>query len=229
MRSLRFELDYTKWAEGSVLCSFGDTRVLCNVSVEERVPPHVPEGEGWLTATYQLLPRSTHSRNEREASRGKQKGRTLEIQRLVGRALRGVVDRAALGPRTFTVDCDVLQADGGTRTASITGAWVALALACRRLVAAGVLAGDPLRDAVAAVSVGMIGDRVLLDLDYEEDHRADVDLNLVMTGRGGIVEIQGTAEGEEPFDREAMDRMLDLAEKGIREILLRQSEVLNGI
>lgn len=229
LRPVHFELHYTKWAEGSVLCVFGDTRVLCNVSVEDRVPPHVKEeGTGWITATYQLLPRSTHSRNEREARRGRQGGRTLEIQRLIGRALRGIVDRSKLGARTFTVDCDVLQADGGTRTASITGAWVALALACRRLRDEGKLKEDPLRDSIAAVSAGIVDGEVVLDLDYDEDHRADVDLNLVMTGRGGIVEIQGTSEGETPFDRDELERMLTVAQAGIAELLQAQKAVLEG-
>jgi ribonuclease PH len=215
LRKIVLEPGVAKHAEGSCLARFGDTQVLCTASLEDRVPPHVlGTGAGWVTAEYGMLPRSTHERMQREAARGKQGGRTLEIQRLVGRALRAAIDLRALGPRTITLDCDVLQADGGTRTAAITGAWVALAHAARGLVAQRKISGDPVRRSVAAVSVGIVGGEVRLDLDYEEDSSADVDMNVVATGEGALVEVQGTAEGK-PFARSDLDRMVDLALAGI--------------
>ncbi|HET8539030.1 MAG TPA: ribonuclease PH [Anaeromyxobacter sp.] len=215
LRTILLEPGVSKHAEGSCLARFGDTHVLCTASVEEKVPPHVyGTGAGWVTAEYGMLPRSTHERMAREAARGKQGGRTLEIQRLVGRALRAAIDLRALGPRTITLDCDVVQADGGTRTAAITGGWVALALATRALRAGKKLASDPVRRHVAAVSVGVLGGDVRLDLDYDEDSTADVDMNVVATGEGELVEVQGTAEGA-PFRRELLDRMLDVAVEGI--------------
>ena len=205
-------------AEGSTLVSAGLTRVLCAVSVEESVPPFLKgAGRGWLTAEYSMLPRATHTRSEREARRGKVSGRTHEIQRLIGRSLRAVVDLDALGERTLHVDCDVLQADGGTRTAAINGAWVAVAQACAGLVRAGTLAASPVREPVGAISVGIVGGRVLVDLAYGEDSTAAVDANFVMTASGGLVEVQGTAEGE-PFSRRELARMLDAAAAAIREI-----------
>jgi ribonuclease PH len=204
----------------------GGTRVLCTASVEENVPPFLRgKGQGWVTAEYGMLPRATHTRSAREAAKGKQSGRTQEIQRLIGRALRAVVDLPALGERQITLDCDVLQADGGTRCAAITGAWIALQEACAQLVADGRLAATPVRDHVAAVSVGIVGGTPLLDLDYPEDSSCDTDMNVVMTGRGGIVEIQGTAEGE-PFSRVQMGRLLDLAESGIARLVEYQQAAL---
>ena len=224
LRPVRIERGFTEYAEGSVLVSFGRTRVLCTASVEESVPPFLKgTGQGWVTAEYGMLPRATHTRTPREAAKGKQGGRTLEIQRLIGRSLRAVVDLAALGERQVVLDCDVLQADGGTRTAAITGAWVALADACDALVARGVLSASPVRDQVAAVSVGLVGGEVLLDLDYAEDSTCDTDMNVVMTGAGGFVELQGTAE-HGAFDRSALEAMLALAEKGIGELLAVQRE-----
>jgi ribonuclease PH len=224
LRPVRIERGFTEYAEGSVLVSFGRTRVLCTASVEESVPPFLKgTGQGWVTAEYGMLPRATHTRTPREAAKGKQGGRTLEIQRLIGRSLRAVVDLAALGERQIVLDCDVLQADGGTRTAAITGAWVALADACEALVARGVLSASPVRDQVAAVSVGLVGGEVLLDLDYAEDSTCDTDMNVVMTGAGGFVELQGTAE-HGAFDRKALEALLALAEKGIGELLAAQRE-----
>ncbi|WP_141054764.1 ribonuclease PH [Tepidiphilus succinatimandens] len=224
LRPVRIERGFTEYAEGSVLVSFGRTRVLCTASVEESVPPFLKgTGQGWVTAEYGMLPRATHTRTPREAAKGKQGGRTLEIQRLIGRSLRAVVDLAALGERQVVLDCDVLQADGGTRTAAITGAWVALADACEALVARGVLSASPVRDQVAAVSVGLVGGEVLLDLDYAEDSTCDTDMNVVMTGAGGFVELQGTAE-HGAFDRKALEALLALAEKGIGELLAAQRE-----
>ena len=224
LRPVRIERGFTEYAEGSVLVSFGRTRVLCTASVEESVPPFLKgTGQGWVTAEYGMLPRATHTRTPREAAKGKQGGRTLEIQRLIGRSLRAVVDLAALGERRIVLDCDVLQADGGTRTAAITGAWVALADACEALVARGVLSASPVRDQVAAVSVGLVGGEVLLDLDYAEDSTCDTDMNVVMTGAGGFVELQGTAE-HGAFDRKALEALLALAEKGIGELLVAQRE-----
>ena len=215
LRSIVLEPGFSKHAEGSCLVRFGDTQVLCTASLEDRVPPHVyGTGAGWVTAEYGMLPRSTHERMAREAARGKQGGRTLEIQRLVGRALRAAVDLKALGVRTVTLDCDVLQADGGTRTAAITGAWVALSLAVRALQKAGKLKASPILRSVAAVSVGMKAGAPLLDLDYAEDSTADVDMNVVATGEGNLVEVQGTAEGK-AFGRADLDAMLDLALTGI--------------
>jgi ribonuclease PH len=209
---------FTKHAEGSVLVCFGDTRVLCTASVEERVPGFLKgKGSGWVTAEYGMLPRSTHTRSDREAAKGKQGGRTLEIQRLIGRSLRAVTDLAALGERSITIDCDVLQADGGTRTASITGACVALSDALAGLLASGVLKVNPMRDTVAAISVGLWQGQPVLDLDYLEDSSCDTDMNVVMTGSGGMVEVQGTAEGE-PFTREQLDAMLGLASQGISQL-----------
>ena len=211
-----------------MLVEFGHTRVLCTASVEDRVPGFLKgKGQGWLTAEYGMLPRATHTRSDREAARGKQSGRTQEIQRLIGRSLRSVFDLKALGERTLTLDCDVLQADGGTRTASITGAFVAAQDAVATLVASGALAANPIRDSVAAISVGLKGDVALLDLDYDEDSTCDTDMNVVMTGSQGIVEIQGTAEGA-PFTRDALDRMIDLAHRGIAELTIRQREALAG-
>jgi ribonuclease PH len=228
LRPIRITRGFTRHAEGSVLVEFGETRVLCTASVEEKVPPFLKgKGGGWVTAEYGMLPRATHTRGRREAAEGKQSGRTQEIQRLVGRSLRAVTDLAALGERQVTLDCDVLQADGGTRCASITGALVALADAIRFLKDKGLVAGEPLRDHVAAVSVGLVAGEARLDLDYEEDSGGDTDMNVVMTGSGGFVEIQGTAEGE-PFTREQMDRLLALAAKGIGELVAAQRRALAG-
>ena len=226
LRPIRITRNFTRHAEGSVLIEFGDTRVLCTASVEESVPPFLRgKGQGWLTAEYGMLPRSTHTRSAREAARGKQSGRTQEIQRLIGRSLRAVVDLAALGERQIIIDCDVLQADGGTRTASITGACVAVHDAIAGLVATGKLAASPMRDMVAAVSVGMLDGTPVLDLDYPEDSGCDTDMNVVMTGSGGIIEVQGTAEGT-PFSRADLDAMLGLAEQGIRELVQAQKLAL---
>jgi ribonuclease PH len=228
LRTTAIRRQYTRHAEGSVLISCGETRVLCTASVEERVPPFLRgKGEGWVTAEYGMLPRSTGSRMAREAARGKQGGRTLEIQRLIGRSLRAVVDRAALGERSVTLDCDVLQADGGTRTAAITGAYVALVDACRWLEEKGLVQRNPIHGQVAAVSVGIVGDTPVLDLDYAEDSSAETDLNVVMNDGGAFIEIQGTAEGH-AFRRDELDRMLDLAHKGVRELMSSQTESLDG-
>ncbi|MFM7506758.1 MAG: ribonuclease PH, partial [Rubrivivax sp.] len=219
LRPVSLERGYTRHAEGSVLVSFGATRVLCTASVEEKVPPHKRgSGEGWVTAEYGMLPRATHTRSDREAAKGKQSGRTQEIQRLIGRSLRAVFDLKALGERTIALDCDVLQADGGTRTAAITGAWVAAHDAVSWLLGQGRIARSPLRDAVAAVSVGIVEGTPLLDLEYTEDAACDTDMNVVMTGSGGFVEVQGTAEGV-PFSRAEMDEMLALAGRGISELV----------
>ena len=218
----------SKHAEGSCLARFGDTQVLCTASVEEKVPPHVfGTGAGWVTAEYGMLPRSTHERMAREAARGKQGGRTLEIQRLVGRALRAALDLRALGPRTITLDCDVIQADGGTRTAAITGGYVALALAVRGLQRKKVISKQPLVRSVAAVSVGIVDGEVRLDLDYGEDSTAEVDMNVVATGDGNLVEVQGTAEGK-PFPRADLDRMLEVALAGIARLKEHQDAALAG-
>ncbi len=226
LRPVRITRNFTRHAEGAVLVEMGETRVLCTASVEESVPPFLRgKGEGWVTAEYGMLPRATHTRSPREAAKGKQTGRTQEIQRLIGRSLRAVVDLKALGERQITLDCDVLQADGGTRCASITGAWIALHDACAGLVAKGLLAANPIRDHVAAVSVGIYGGQAVLDLDYPEDSACDTDMNVVMTGAGGIVEIQGTAEGE-PFSRAQMNTLVDLAEAGIGELIARQKAIL---
>jgi ribonuclease PH len=226
LRSVSLEPGYTRHAEGSVLVAFGDTRVLCTASVESRVPPWLKgRGNGWVTAEYGMLPRSTHTRSAREAARGKQGGRTLEIQRLIGRSLRAVVDLAALGERTITVDCDVLQADGGTRTASITGGYVALCLATRYLQKRGDLRSSPVHGQVAAVSVGIVRGEPVLDLDYEEDSEAETDMNVVMNEAGRFVEVQGTAEGH-AFLRSELDSLLELATSGINDLLSLQSDVL---
>jgi len=228
LRKIALEPGVSKHAEGSCLARFGDTHVLCTASVEEKVPPHVMgTGAGWVTAEYGMLPRSTHDRMQREASRGKQQGRTLEIQRLVGRALRAAVDLRALGVRTVTLDCDVIQADGGTRTAAITGSYVALALAVRRIQAKKPLVRNPLVRSVAAVSVGIVAGQVCLDLDYAEDSTAEVDMNVVATGDGALVEVQGTAEGK-PFPRADLDRMMDVALEGIGRLKELQDAVLKG-
>ncbi|MDP1605117.1 MAG: ribonuclease PH [Rhodocyclaceae bacterium] len=226
LRPLTITRHYTCHAEGSVLVEFGHTKVLCTASVEERVPPFLKgKGRGWVTAEYGMLPRSTHTRTDREAAKGKQSGRTQEIQRLIGRSLRAVTDLAALGERQITLDCDVLQADGGTRCAAITGACVALHDALAGLVAAGKLAAHPMKDCVAAVSVGIVGGTPVLDLDYSEDSSCDTDMNVVMTGTGGMIELQGTAEGA-PFTRAELDLLLALAEKGIGEIITAQKLAL---
>jgi ribonuclease PH len=225
---VRLQRRFTKHPEGSVLVEFGDTRVLCTASVEERVPPFLREtGRGWVTAEYGMLPRATNTRTDREAARGKQSGRTQEIQRLIGRSLRAVVDLSALGARTIQVDCDVLQADGGTRTASITGAFVALHDAVSFLKARGLLAASPIRDFVAAVSVGIYEGTPVLDLDYAEDSACGTDMNVVMTGSGRFVEVQGTAEGE-PFSRTEADALLALAERGIAELVAHQRRALEA-
>jgi ribonuclease PH len=226
LRPVTITRHYTRHAEGSVLIEFGDTRVLCNASVEERVPPHKKgSGEGWVTAEYGMLPRSTHTRSDREAARGKQSGRTQEIQRLIGRSLRAVFDLAALGERTLHIDCDVIQADGGTRTAAITGAYVAAHDAVSWLMAQGRVERSPLRGSVAAVSVGIVQGTPLLDLEYVEDVDCDTDMNVVMTGEGHFVEVQGTAEGV-AFTRAEMDRMLVLAEQGISALGQAQKKAL---
>jgi ribonuclease PH len=213
-----------KDAEGSVLIGMGKTQVVCAASVEERVPPFLRgAGKGWVTAEYGMLPRATNTRMQREGRTGKVQGRTLEIQRLIGRSLRAVVDLEALGERTITVDCDVLQADGGTRTAAINGAWIALLQACTRLMETGVIVRNPVREPVAGVSVGVVGGRILVDLDYGEDSTADVDMNVVMTGSGGLVEVQGTAEGE-PFSTDSLDRMLKAAMRAGKKIFRVQEE-----
>jgi len=226
LRALAFTRDFTQFAAGSVLVEFGQTRVLCTASVEERVPPWLRgKGRGWVTAEYSMLPGSTSERNDREAAKGKQSGRTQEIQRLIGRSLRAVTDLPVLGEVQITVDCDVLQADGGTRTASICGGYVALHDACSRYVAAGKMAGHPLIDQCAAISVGIVDALPCLDLDYSEDSRAEVDMNVVMTGEGRFVEVQGTAEGV-AFSRGELDQLLGLAESGISTIFALQREVL---
>ena len=218
LRSFKVERGYTRYAEGSVLICFGETRVLCNASVEEKVPPFMRgEGRGWVTAEYSMLPRATHTRSTREAARGKLGGRTMEIQRLIGRALRAVVDFELLGERTIIVDCDVLQADGGTRTAAITGSWIALADAVDTLLADKVLERSPLIDSVAAVSCGIVDGQAVLDLDYVEDSDASVDMNFVMTGDGRFVEVQGTAE-DEPFSHAQLDMLRGLAEEGCQHL-----------
>ena len=229
LRQLRITRHYTKHAEGSVLIECGDTRVLCTASLQEKVPPFLKgQGQGWLTAEYGMLPRSTHSRMDREAARGKQSGRTQEIQRLIGRSLRAAFDLRAFGERTLQLDCDVLQADGGTRTASITGAMVAAYDAFSTLVASGAIAAVPVRHFVGAVSVGIYRGLPLLDLDYVEDSGCDTDMNVVMTEAGQFIEVQGTAEGE-AFDRRAMNSLLDLAEGGIAELVRQQQRALGLI
>jgi ribonuclease PH len=228
LRPVRLTRGFTIHAEGSVLVEFGQTRVLCTASVEERVPPHKRgSGEGWVTAEYGMLPRATHTRGDREAARGKQSGRTQEIQRLIGRSLRAVFDLKKLGERTIHLDCDVLQADGGTRTAAITGAYVAAQDAVTKLMAQGKLAATPITGPVAAVSVGIVDGTPLLDLEYVEDVACDTDMNVVMTGAGHFVEVQGTAEGA-AFTRAEMDELLRLADKGIAELVEQQRRALAG-
>ena len=228
LRSIRLTRHYTKHAEGSVLIECGDTKVICTASVEERVPPHKKgSGEGWVTAEYGMLPRSTGERMSREAAKGKQSGRTQEIQRLIGRSLRAVVDLGKLGERTIQIDCDVIQADGGTRTASITGAFVALHDAVSGLMGKGLIKETPLKDFVAAISVGIYDGVPVLDLDYVEDSACDTDMNVVMLGNGHFVEVQGTAEGH-PFTRAEMDTLLELAKNGIARLVEMQRAALNG-
>lgn len=228
LRPVRITRGFTIHAEGSVLIEFGNTKVLCTASVEERVPPHKRgSGEGWVTAEYGMLPRSTHTRSDREAARGKQSGRTQEIQRLIGRSMRAVFDLKKLGERTIHLDCDVLQADGGTRTAAITGAFVAAHDAVGKLIAAGTLAASPILGPVAAISVGIVEGTPVLDLEYVEDVGCDTDMNVVMTGAGHYVEVQGTAEGM-AFTRQEMDRLLVLADKGIRELVAMQEAALRA-
>jgi ribonuclease PH len=226
LRTVRLTRNYTKHAEGSVLIECGDTKVICTASVEEKVPGFMKgEGRGWMTAEYGMLPRSTHTRMDREAAKGKQSGRTQEIQRLIGRSLRAAFDLDALGERTLKLDCDVIQADGGTRTASITGAMVAAYDALSKLVAKGALPAVPVKHFVAAISVGVYQDMPVLDLDYIEDSGCDTDMNVVMTDAGGFIEVQGTAEGA-AFDRERMNRLLDLAQAGIADLIKLQKQAL---
>jgi len=226
LRPVRITRGYTRHAEGSVLIEAGDTRVLCTASIDEKVPPFLKgQGKGWLTAEYGMLPRSTNTRMQREAASGKQSGRTQEIQRLIGRSLRSVADLSLFGERTIQIDCDVLQADGGTRTASITGAFVAVYDAVRVLIEKGAIAASPLFDSVAAVSVGVYEGTPVLDLDYSEYSACETDMNVVMTGSGGLVEVQGTAEGK-PFTRAELDAMLNLASSGIRQLIAAQRSAL---
>jgi ribonuclease PH len=226
IREVTITRHFTKHAEGSVLISFGQTQVLCNASVLDRVPPHQKgSGQGWVTAEYGMLPRSTHTRSDREAAKGKQSGRTQEIQRLIGRALRSVFDLNLLGERTIHLDCDVIQADGGTRTAAITGAFVAARDAINGLLASGALKKDPITDHIAAISVGVYQGHPVADLDYDEDSTCDTDMNIVMTGKGGIVEIQGTAEGAS-FSKEELIQLLDLGQNAISQLIVLQKEAL---
>jgi ribonuclease PH len=229
LRPVTITRDYIEHAEGSVLIEVGKTRVICTATVEEKVPPFLKgKGEGWITAEYGMLPRATGQRNQREVTRGKQGGRTMEIQRLIGRALRSVIDLKALGERTLWIDCDVIQADGGTRTASITGAFVAMVDAAERLRRSGLISRFPITDYLAATSVGIVGGTTMLDLAYIEDSKAEVDLNLVMTGAGGLVEVQGTGE-EGPFTRTQLDEMLALAESGIQRLIAIQRASLGAL
>ncbi len=229
LRKVSVKKGVQKYAEGSVLIAFGETKVICAASVEEKVPPFLRgTGKGWVTAEYALLPRSTEVRTQRDSRNGRIPGRSQEIQRLIGRSLRAVVDFEALGERQITVDCDVLQADGGTRTAAITGGFIALALAVKKLLKAKVIETNPIRDFVAAVSVGIVDGEVLLDLNFEEDSRAEVDMNVVMTGNGKFVEVQGTAEGE-PFSKSELIKMLDAARKGIGELVEIQKKVIGKL
>ena len=228
MRPVKFVVDYTRHAEGSVLASFGDTRVLCTASVENRVPPWLRgAGTGWVTGEYGMLPGSTHTRSAREAARGKQSGRTQEIQRLIGRSLRAATDLGALGERTFTLDCDVLQADGGTRTAAISGAFVALQIAMNRLCGRKELKKNPVVGQIAAVSVGIYKGTPVLDLDYDEDSEAETDMNVVMNELGKFIEVQGTAEGH-AFDREELDALIGLATAGIEKIVVAQNQAIES-
>jgi ribonuclease PH len=228
LRPVRFLRHWTRHAEGSVLVEFGDTRVLCTASLTEGVPGFLRgKGQGWLTAEYGMLPRATHTRGDREAAKGKQSGRTQEIQRLIGRSLRAIVDMQALGERTVVLDCDVLQADGGTRTAAITGSYVALYDACQKAIKAGRMSASPLHGQVAAISVGIIGGLPMLDLDYREDSQAETDMNVVMNNGGGFIEVQGTAEGH-AFRRHELDQMLNVAATGIGELFALQTQALQG-
>ena len=228
LRKIEIELGFTENPAGSVLIRTGRTIVLCTATIEKTVPGWLRgSGKGWVTAEYSMLPGATDTRSEREAQKGKLSGRTQEIQRLIGRSLRAVIDLSALGERAIVIDCDVLQADGGTRTASVTGGYVALAAACKRLVDVGMLKQSPLHDSVAAISVGVVGGEILLDLAYAEDSRAEVDMNVVQTGSGRLVEVQGTGEGG-TFDRKLLDRMLDVAEKGIGELSKLQARALGA-
>jgi ribonuclease PH len=228
IRPLTITPGFIEHAEGSVLIEMGRTRVICTASVEEGVPGFLKgRGTGWVTAEYGMLPRSTHTRNDREAARGKVGGRTMEIQRLIGRSIRAAMDMRALGERTVKLDCDVIQADGGTRTASITGAWIALALACRGLERDGLVEKNPVTKAVAAISVGIVGGRALMDLAYEEDSQAEVDMNVVMTSEGEFVEVQGTGEGG-TFKRAQLDELTDLAARGIRELIEAQRRIVDA-
>jgi ribonuclease PH len=229
LRPIGIHRHYTRHAEGSVLVEFGHTRVLCTASVEEKVPLHKRgSGKGWITAEYSMLPRATHTRSDREAAKGKQSGRTQEIQRLIGRSLRAVVDLKALGERTITLDCDVIEADGSTRTAAITGAFVALQDAVTGLVAKGTIKTSPIMDFVAAVSVGLIQNTPLLDMEYVEDVACDTDMNVVMTGHGGLIEVQGTAEGV-AFSRAQIDTLLNLAQEGIAQLITKQHKALEAV
>ena len=227
LRPVKFETDFVKFPEGSVLVTCGNTKVLCCASVEERAPRHVPEGTGWVTAEYSMLPRANRERSRRDISKLKLSPRSAEIQRLIGRSLRAAVDLTKLPDLTITVDCDVLQGDGGTRTASVTGGFIALALACRKLVADGVLASSPIRHQVAAVSAGIVDEQPMLDLCYEEDSSAQVDLNCVMNDDGQLIELQGTGEGR-AFTVDEQRRLVDLCQKGIRELMAKQRAVLEG-
>ncbi|MDO7906925.1 ribonuclease PH [Paenibacillus sp. JX-17] len=229
LRPVTLTANVNKYAEGSVFIQVGDTKVMCTATVEERVPPFMKgQGKGWVTAEYSMLPRATHSRNQRESARGKLTGRTMEIQRLIGRALRSVVDLPALGERTITLDCDVIQADGGTRTTSITGAFVAMAMAMNKLSQQNKLSTFPITDFLASVSVGVVNGTPVLDLNYDEDSKAKVDMNVVMTGAGKFVELQGTGE-DSPFDREELNQLISLGELGIQEMISHQKEILGPI
>ncbi len=226
LRKVRIKKNYIKYAEGSVLIESGNTKVICNATVDEKVPPFLKGSEqGWVTAEYSMLPRSTHTRGVREAARGKVGGRTYEIQRLIGRSLRSVVDLKLLGERTIIVDCDVIQADGGTRTASITGAYVAIHIALKNMMTQGLIEEWPLTDSLAAISVGVVDSEVMLDLNYEEDSNADVDMNIIMSGNGKFVEVQGTAE-KMAFSQDQLNDMLDSAKKGIKELMITQNETI---
>jgi ribonuclease PH len=228
LRALKIFPNYIKTADGSVLIEMGDTRVICTAKLEERVPPFLRNsGKGWITAEYGMLPGSSQARIGRESARGKVGGRTHEIQRLIGRSLRAITDLASLGERTVWIDCDVIQADGGTRTASITGAYVSLVQAVQSWQKRGIITGDPIKDSVAAVSIGIVDGKILLDLCYDEDSKADVDMNFVMTGSGKFVEIQGTAESA-PFTKKQMDNMSEIAQQGIKELLEAQKQVLSS-
>jgi ribonuclease PH len=229
LRTVKITPSYIKTADGSVLIEMGGTRVICTAKLEERVPPFLRNGgKGWITAEYGMLPGSSQQRIGRESSRGKVGGRTHEIQRLIGRSLRAIADLKSLGERTIWIDCDVIQADGGTRTASITGAYVAVAEAVRGWLSKGIITNDPVKDAVAAVSIGIVDGKVLLDLCYEEDSKADVDMNFVMTGSGKFIEVQGTAESE-PFTRKQMERMAAIAQDGIKELMKTQKKIIGSL